>query len=463
MSALEQPIERVNYFNGQRLVAADFRADQDYQMAVRRKLFSALYSVGIVQGLEVSKHPTDTHKVIVAPGVALDFLGREIILLDATEVQAAGTPTANPAAIFGNYLVISYAEQRVSATTDGCDAGGGACGGNLSWGAATRIRAEPRLEFTDTFPSIRSGLIVLAQVELKAGCTVGEIASGVRRYAVAAKPPTTRPIALEGEKDIDQRNPKTLYFHIDGGVPTSVTLYLRAAQLSTLYYTELGGHTHSGSLAKPTLTIPDHQHDFQSITTGTATQDPAKPVEMIAMTYDTDSDTEIRMWHSDLDDGNRRRENLTSLNPGDGPIVQFNNLTEHTHTIPAGKTDLDGGGSYPLGGVNIASSGATNLAAHTGGNALSYVNKLTVLYDGQDITAAILTQITGAYPAWTGIATLGDGTSGSPLVAKSNGTGGTGAINLDQLGLDFSPGQHSLTFQVTDTSGGQIQYNLYVG
>ena len=291
---------------------------------------------------------------------------------------------------------------------------------------------------------------------------MGEIAPGVRRYAVAAKTPTTRPISLEGEKDIDQRNAKTLYFHIDGSVPNSVTLYLRAALLSTLYYSELGNHTHAGSLAQQTLTIPDHRHNFQSIATGTATQDPTKPVEMVARTYDTDSDTEIRMWHSDLGDGNRRIETLTSLNPGDGPIVSFNNLTEHTHTIPAGQTDLGGGDSYNLGGVNIGSAGVTDQPAHAG-TALSYVNKLSVLYDGQDITQPILTQLAGNYPAWVGITQLGSNVDpNNPLIAKNNGTGGTGAIALDQLGLDFSPGQHSLTFQVTDASGGQIQYNLYV-
>ena len=450
MSALDQPIERVNYFNGQRLVAADFRADQDYQMTVRRKLYSVLYSVGIVQGLEVSKHPTDAHKVIVAPGVALDFLGREIILLDAAEVQAAGTPTSNPAAIFGNYLVISYAEQRVSAITDGCDAGGGACGGNLSWGAATRIRAEPRLEFTDTFPSARSGLIVLAQVELKAGCTVGEIASGVRRYAVAAKPPTTRPIALEGEKDIDQRNPKTLYFHIDGGVPNFVTLYLRSDAFSSLYYTELGQHTHDIQLnTDDTILTLMHTHTASS----------------------GDTDEAPDHTHNYLVDGG---ETTGGIDVNDQQVVGRTN-TDQSAILPAGKH------SHKLVGLTLdqslqnsphhhavngttKASGATDLGAHTGGKALSYVNKLTVFYDGQDITAAILTQITGAYPSWTGITQLGDiNNPNDPLVAKSNGTGGTGAINLDQLGLDFSPGQHSLTFQVTDTSGGQIQYNLYVG
>jgi hypothetical protein len=88
VSALEQPLDRVNYFNGQRLDAADFRADQDYQIRVRRKLFSSLYPIGgIVEGLEVTKHPSDAHKVRVAPGVALDFLGREIILLDPTDCR----------------------------------------------------------------------------------------------------------------------------------------------------------------------------------------------------------------------------------------------------------------------------------------------------------------------------------------------------------------------------------------
>ena len=462
MSALEQPLDRVNYFNGQRLDAADFRADQDYQMRVRRKLFSSLYSIGIVQGLEVTKHPSDAHKVRVAPGVALDFMGREIILLDPTDVQVAGTPSPSPGVIFGNFLVIAYAEQRVQPVSDGCVAtsAAGGCGGNLAWGAPTRIRAMPKLEMVDTWPNDQSGRIVLAQIGLQAGCQVSEIQSGVRRYAVAAQPPTAHPISLEGEKDIDARNSKTLYFHIEGGVPDSVTLYLRGAQFSTLFYSELGNHTHAGRLAQPTLTIPDHRHTFQSLTTSTATQDPNKPVDLIARTYDTDSDTEIRMWHSDLNDGNRRVETLTTLNPGDGPIVRLTNLTEHTHTIPAGQTDTAGGGSFGLGAVNVDAVGVTDQPARTGAStALTYFDQLTVLYDGQPITAQILGQLQGNDPAnWPAGAKLGDGSNTHPFVRI-----GTGKIDLTQLGLDFTPGEHSLTFQVSGAgNGGQIKYNLYV-
>ncbi len=465
MSASETPISRVNYFNGQRLEAADFRAEQDYQIAVRRKLYSTLYSVGIVQGLEVTRHPTDKHRVIVAPGVALDFLGREIILLDATEVIAAGTLTTNPAAIFGNYLVISYAEQRLLPVGDGCTVGGNACGGNLAWGGATRIVAQPALQFTDTFPAPYSGQIVLAQVALQAGCQVGEIQSGVRKYAVAAKPPTTRPISLEGEKDIDGNNPKTLYFHIDGGVPNTVTLYLRAAQISTLYYTELGNHTHASTLAQPTLTLPDHTHGFQAIVTDTATQDPTKPAQLLAWTWNDAPDAAVRTWGASQNDGNRKRELLTTLNPyGDGNLVELQNLSDHTHSIKAGTTDKGGGQSLNLGGINTTSTGLLPAARTAAGDkALSYVNKLTVLYDGQDITASILTQLAGTDPAkWPTGTTLGDGSGTNPLVIQGDGTGGTGPIALEQLGLDFSPGQHSLKFEVSG-GGGQIQYNLYVG
>ena len=139
---------------------------------------------------------------------------------------AAGTPTANAAAIFGNYLVISYTEQRVQPVSDGCVAVNGRVRRQPRMGCGDAHRGEPGCN--SPIPSrTRSGQIVLAQVALQAGCQVGQIEFGIRQ-CVAAKPPTTRAISLEGEKDIDGSNPKTLYFHIDGGVPNTVTLYLRA-------------------------------------------------------------------------------------------------------------------------------------------------------------------------------------------------------------------------------------------
>lgn len=449
MSVSEQPIERVNYFNGQRLVAADFRTDQEYQIAVRRKMNSVLYSSGIVQGLEVTASLTDKHKVVVAPGVALDFLGREIILPDATEVQASGTQTTNPAAIFGNYVVISYAEQRTQAVSDGCTTPAGNCGGNLSWGAATRIEQTPQLTFTDTYPSPTSGLIVLAQVELLAGCSVGHIESGIRRYAVAAKPPTTRPISLEGEKDIDQTNPKTLYFHIDGGVPNSVTLYLRGAMLSTLYYTEMGNHHHALQLSTQDTTL--HLGHDHTATGGTTDEAPDH-------THNYYVDGGETTGGIDVND----QQVIGRTNTDTSAIVPNGKHTHHLTGLVIGTGLGDMAHHHDING-NTGDTGR-NLNAKTGQH-LTYVNNLRVLYDRQDITAAIVQYLSANNAAWAGVTQLGDGTGSLPMTAQSDGSGGTGPIALGQLSvaLDFSPGQHSLTFQVTDSSGGQIQYNLYVG
>jgi hypothetical protein len=460
VSALDQPLDRVNYFNGQRLEAADFRADQDYQIRVRRKLLSSLYSVGVVQGLEVNLDPTSQHQVIVSPGLALDYWGREIILFDPTPVVVSGTPTPANGVTIGNFLTIAYAEQRVQPTSDGCGVATPVkgCGGTLSWGAPTRIRAEPKLEMADSWPSDQTGKIVLAQIALQAGCQVGTIESGVRKYAVPAKPPATQPISLEGEKDIDSKNSKILYFHIAGDVPDTVTLYLRGEQFSTLFYTELGNHTHPDTLSKPNITIPDHTHTFAGVTTGIGKQDATKPPTLVAWTVNDNTDIAFRMYgQSGLP---RRQENLTQTNPGDGDIVQLSNFEQHTHDIPAGKTDPAGGGSYSLGTITPAPAGVDAPTARSGAGtkALGYVKTLTVKYDGRDITQPILQQLLGNNASdWPNGSTLGDGTAGHVFVKD-----GTGPISLTDLGLAFTPGPHQLEFSVGDGNGGKVQYNLYV-
>jgi hypothetical protein len=449
MSAPESPIERVNYFNGQRLEASDFRADQDYHMRVRRKVLSALYSPGIIQGFEVTPHPTDQHKVVVAPGVGLDYWGRELILLDTTDVQAAGTPTTTAGVIFGNYLLASYAEQRVQADNDGCAVGGaaGTCNGNLSWGAPTRIEATPKLEFSDTWPSPTSGKIVLAQVGLQAGCQVGSIQTGVRQYAVTPKNPTVRAISLEGEKDIDANNPKVLYFHLDGGTPNSMTLYLYASLFSTLFYTELGAHTHADTFT--ISSIPGHTHTLGAVTTDK--QLPTGTIHASAKTFQgAGGDYSLRLWQPD--------QGTTDLTASPANFTLSN--TEHLHNIAAGaSTDL-AGAITPTITPTLASAGVSAPSARTGGaTPLTYVNGLKVLYDGaNDITNQILAQLMAADPVnWPAGSTLGNGSSTHRLV-----TNGTGAIDLIQAGADVTPGQHSLTFEVPSGNGGQVQYNLYV-
>ena len=55
----DDALQRLNYFNGQRLAAADFRAEQGHHMGMRRVLNRSLYSPGIVVGLEVVPVPQE--------------------------------------------------------------------------------------------------------------------------------------------------------------------------------------------------------------------------------------------------------------------------------------------------------------------------------------------------------------------------------------------------------------------
>src|SRR5688500_18747282 len=130
----EDPLDRLNYFNSQRLEAIDFRLEQAYHMRVRRWINRSLYSAGVGAGLEVTAHPVDKHAVVVSPGLALDWLGREVILLNERKIMACGTPRRADGVTFGNYLVIAYREEKVAPQSDGCrvqgvyDSGLDACG-----------------------------------------------------------------------------------------------------------------------------------------------------------------------------------------------------------------------------------------------------------------------------------------------------------------------------------------------
>ena len=102
---------------------------------------------------------------------------------------------------------------------------------------------------------------MLSQIELSEKCEVVRASPAVRQYAVPAKPQTVRGLSVEGEKDIDKANPKILFFHVDGGYPESVLLYLRGRQFSTLFYTEIGKHTHALGVADLDVKL-DHEHTF---------------------------------------------------------------------------------------------------------------------------------------------------------------------------------------------------------
>ena len=90
---------------------------------------------------------SDPHHVVVRPGLAIDHLGRVIVIDEDQEVLVQGIPSSEPGWVFGNYLTISYAEEKENEADDGCQVKSGCC--DVAWGGPTRIVARPLLAFQD--------------------------------------------------------------------------------------------------------------------------------------------------------------------------------------------------------------------------------------------------------------------------------------------------------------------------
>jgi len=262
----QKPLERLNYFNGQRLEASDLKVEQEYHIAVRRWLNKSLYSPGIARGLEVRAAPGP--RVLVSPGLALDAEGHEIILWEEQPVDVVGDArhhqgSGSDAEVEGLYLTIRYDERLTADAPCVCAPTGKnqKTGQRAASGGPSRVLARPLFAWRAFLPHESSGEVVLAQVELNDTCSeVHQINTGVRRYVGAASAAKVRQYALEGEREVSCipkewfLNPQApndvvstgkVFFHIRGRQPNAVTLYLRGERLSSLHYTELASHAHS--------------------------------------------------------------------------------------------------------------------------------------------------------------------------------------------------------------------------
>lgn len=452
------PIERLNYFNGQRLEAADFRIEQDFHMRVRRLLTQSLFTSGIAAGLAVEEGlPKPSHTVQVLPGVALDSLGREIILVEPRDVPVVGKPTEPKEPVTGNYLIIEYAEEATAFAGDGCAVQlGVTCQAteDLAWGAPSRIRGEPRIYIQHQWPKPAENKVVLAQLELNQDCTVREIRKFVRKYVAAAKEAKARTLALEGEKDIDENNPKELFFHIEGAMPDRAGLYLRGGKFSTLYYTELGRHQHALNLdSGDGGGFPAHSHSL-NLGDLTTSDDGAHRHEIWS---DVEEADEHGIELADAETFVR----MTAAGGGKGGVSNME-VTEsgtHHHTLAGGTKQTTSDGARPPHHHPVqGTTGNAGLIpqARVAGNAYGFVDGLKIAFDGTDITGAVRAQLQDrdGPGSWT---SLGDGTPLHDFV-----TMGTREIDLLRLGLDMTPGEHRLTFRAPAPAGGKILYNLYI-
>ena len=87
---MTDPPRRVHFFDGRMITAEDLSAEQAYHREMRH-LHNRLHGYGVVSGLIVAEADED---IQVSPGVAIDGLGRELILTEPQRVPLGwGVPT----------------------------------------------------------------------------------------------------------------------------------------------------------------------------------------------------------------------------------------------------------------------------------------------------------------------------------------------------------------------------------
>ncbi|MBI1407391.1 MAG: hypothetical protein GC145_14865 [Caulobacter sp.] len=96
---------RPNYFDGQDLGTADFLAERDHLDGLRRLYNAGLHTWGIAQGLGVVAGG-DQRSVIIAPGLAIQPSGQEILLTEPTTLT---TPNLGGQTV--NLFIISQARR----------------------------------------------------------------------------------------------------------------------------------------------------------------------------------------------------------------------------------------------------------------------------------------------------------------------------------------------------------------
>jgi hypothetical protein len=505
-------VERLHYYNGRRLDAADLRVEQHYHVAMRRLLNRGLFTPGVVNGLEVSK--VDTTHVRVAPGLAIDPLGREIVVPDVPDAdRTLAVPGQPPTRKLGGYfLMVRYVEEPIPASEDPC--------AEPATSQAARIRERAELVWTEDFPAhdlcdpLKPSLdcaIVLALVATTTACEIERIEIGVRQYAHPTHVSQVSAIALEGEKDIDKDNPKVLHFQIRGGSPNSVILHLWGGKFSSLHYTEMGSHSHSvsGTLDKVQVDLPQHQHDLSAAVSAKATpqthghgthghgtggaashghgahdhnlwvnaSNSDLPLALAHTLFPTAPVTWTAVWpgwwfqragrpFNKPNAGGAQADDKwvvkSSVDETTLDSVSVEAGGDHTHGL-TGNTALNAAskapehghpftGSISLAGASVGANGLPYQARS--GPRYEYVDRMKVELDGVPITTEILARLPSAWQS------LGDGFATHQLIDE-----GTGPLDLIEIanaaGKTIDVGSHTLTFSVA-SGGGKVLYNLYV-
>jgi len=219
--------EPLAYFDGQRLTAADLAAAQDFHRELRWLHNRALHATGIVEGLPV-EGARDDIVVRVGSGLALDGLGRELLLVEPLTVAvppiAAGAP-GQPAALV---LTLRYDSDPVVAASQAgvCDTAG-----------AVRLAERPLVRFRSLDEMDPAIDVVLAGVLIR-DCRLAQAPTTAERRVVA----TTSPRVDAGRTPAGSTTWRN--FSIGGavaGVETTVDTSAAGFQRAPIYQARVGG------------------------------------------------------------------------------------------------------------------------------------------------------------------------------------------------------------------------------
>jgi len=186
-------VKRLNYFTHQFLREQDFQAEQAYHVAMRRQHNRLLHGWGVIEGFDVRKK--SDHEIVIDPGIAIDNLGREIVL-DGPVVRDISAFERNS----HTYVAIAYDETKDEA--DHHSAGG--------VDGYTRVTESPVFSEHKHEPAKDGSVIALARVHLNENGSVQRIEKEIRTTLDAGSSATGwmrlpfKPVRLEvlriGEK-----------------------------------------------------------------------------------------------------------------------------------------------------------------------------------------------------------------------------------------------------------------------
>jgi hypothetical protein len=179
-------LNRPDFFDGQQLLAADLTEVQRYHRELRWLHNRSLHSWGIAFGLAVAGGRGD-RTVSIAPGYALDCLGRDLILTDPPIMPVPAVAGGDDGSAATYYLTLSYAEDADLPAEDRA----GACGTS----GAVRRPERPIVRWqdpdaTDPESRFRQGLdIVLGTISVRNCQLDAAVSDTARRNAIPARQP----------------------------------------------------------------------------------------------------------------------------------------------------------------------------------------------------------------------------------------------------------------------------------